>query len=161
MLRALTRPEGAPSRLIPALLFGLGPLGAAIALDNRQIVYTERGPDVLIVQPGIEQEIKAGRRDAFVDLYLPQVDRTKKALLDLDPGDESRQVLDARHPDLILWGETFLPGKLFPPAAREAFDAGARPSAMARSTELTRREAEFNHNPVSYTHLTLPTIYSV
>ena len=34
------------------------------------------GPDVLVVQPGIEQEIKAAGLDPFRDMYVPQVTRT-------------------------------------------------------------------------------------
>lgn len=144
--RAVSRPEGTPSRLLPAAVFGLGPLAGLIGLTvsawSDVQKPTRPGPDILIVQPGIEQEIKAQRRDPFQDLYVPQVDRTKQALLDLDPADKTRQVLDDRHPDLVLWGETFLPGKLFPPEARTAFEKGARPSAIARSRELTLGEAE-------------------
>lgn len=139
--RALTRPEGTRSGLILATLFGLGPLSGLVFLDQTiGAPDTEPGPDVLIVQPGIEQEIKAAGVDPFHDMYVPQVTRTLQGIYETQaPG----AVGDDAYPDLILWGETFLPGKLAPPAVFEAFDKGARTAAWARKEPLNRMELRF------------------
>ena len=139
--RALTRPEGTPSRLLVSTVFGLGPLAGLVALDQAfGAPGTEPGPDVLIVQPGIEQEIKAARRDPFRDMYVPQVTRTLQAIYETRPADATG---DEAQPDLVLWGETFLPGKMSSDAVRAAFKGGARPAEWARSRALTRDEIEY------------------
>lgn len=111
-------------------LFGLGPLAGLVALDAAATPPTLReGPDVLVVQPGIEQEIKAAGIDPFRDMYGPQVTRTLRALYETRP---EGAVGDAAQPDLILWGETFLPGKLASRDVADAYAAGARPAPWAR-----------------------------
>ncbi|MEL6715581.1 MAG: hypothetical protein AAFP86_17505, partial [Planctomycetota bacterium] len=130
----------APSLALAALL-GAGPLAGLVALDRaadaavRAQEFTP-GPDVLAVQPAIEQRLKSARSDWFTDLYVPQVTATRRAIVE-GRGPESPAL-----PDLVLWGETFLPGKLLDDGVLEAFDAGARPTAYARSRELARLELE-------------------
>lgn len=138
--RAITRPAGTPSRLVVSSVAGLGPLAGLIALDEAfDAPSTRPGPDVLIVQPGIEQEIKAARRDPFRDMYVPQVTRTLQAIYETRAAGVTG---DASQPDLVLWGETFLSGKLANDDVRRAFERGARPAAWARRRELTRAELE-------------------
>ena len=89
-----------------------------------------------MVQPGIEQEIKAAGIDPFRDMYGPQVTRTLRALYETRP---PGAVGDAAQPDLVLWGETFLPGKLASSDVRAAFEAGARPAPWARPLDTARQ----------------------
>lgn len=135
---SVTRPAGARYPVVGALVFGLAPLVGLIALSSaagRALVTSEGGtsrfevgPDLLIVQPGISQEIKAARRDPIVDRFIPQVTRTLQALYETRP---AGVVGGGAQPDLVLWGETFLPGKLSSAEVQVAFDAGARPADWA------------------------------
>lgn len=136
----LLRDEGAPAPRPGATtlswLTGLGPLAGLAALDAAAAPPAMRdGPDVLVVQPGIEQEIKAAGLDPFRDMYGPQVTRTLRALYETRP---PGAVGDAAQPDLVLWGETFLPGKFASPEVVAAFEAGARPAPWARPLESAR-----------------------
>ncbi|QDV06490.1 apolipoprotein N-acyltransferase [Planctomycetes bacterium Poly30] len=135
---AVTRPQGTRYPTVAALVFGLAPLlgliGLSVVADRSlQMSATgsdrfEEGPDLLIVQPGISQEIKAARRDPLADRFVPQVTRTLQALYETRPADRSG---DDAQPDLVLWGETFLPGKLSSPEVQSAFREGARPADWA------------------------------
>ncbi len=126
---ALVRPAGTPSGLVKAFGLGLTPLAALVFLSSRPVGPTVSGPDVLVVQSGIEQEIKAARRDPLLDLFVPQVTRTLEALI------ETRVPGEAGLPDVVMWGETFLPGKVHEPDVLQDFRAGVRP------TELSGRAA--------------------
>ena len=104
--RALTRPEGTPARLVASTIFGLGPLAGLVALDQAFTApRTVPGPDVVIVQSGIEQEIKAARRDPFRDIYVPQVTRTLQAIYETRPagvvGDDAPPRLGALGRDVL------------------------------------------------------------
>ena len=137
----LMREEGAPGPGTRATalswILGLGPLAGLAALDAATAPPALRdGPDVLVVQPGIEQEIKAAGIDPFRDMYGPQVTRTLRALYETRP---PGAVGDAAQPDLVLWGETFLPGKLASSDVRAAFEAGARPAPWARPLDTARQ----------------------
>ena len=137
-----------PVHLGAALFLGVGPLAALVGLD----VAADRavdaqsfgpGPDVLVVQPAVEQSIKSARRDPFTDVFVPQVTATIQAIYETRPTDpETGKLLtgNAGLPDLVCWGETFLPGKLADEETLRAFDQGARPTSYARSRELTREE---------------------
>ena len=46
-------------------------------------------------------------------------------------------------------------------AAAVAFPPGFRIDGLTDSKKLSEKKREALYNPVSYTHLTLPTIYSV
>lgn len=130
---SLRRREGEPSRLALPAVFGVLPLAVLIALDVAAgSPDVEDGPDVIIVQPGISQELKAARQDLFQDLYVPQVTATLKAMYETRPTDRKG---DSAQPDLVLWGETFLPGKLASAEVIEAYRAGARPAPWARPVE--------------------------
>ncbi|MEM1447671.1 MAG: nitrilase-related carbon-nitrogen hydrolase [Planctomycetota bacterium] len=123
-----------PARMGAALVLGLGPIGALAALDAAAAPpRTADGPDLLIVQSGIEQEIKAARRDSFYDLFVPQVTRTLQALHETRPAGATG---DDAFPDVVLWGETFLPGKLADEAAMEAIVRGVRPAPWAPAAQL-------------------------
>ncbi|MEM9802135.1 MAG: nitrilase-related carbon-nitrogen hydrolase [Planctomycetota bacterium] len=124
--------------LLASLAFGLGPVAALTVLSALPLEKYEDGPDVLVVQTGIEQEVKAARRDPLEDLFVPQVSRTLEAIHALD---DSGAPLPP--PDVVMWGETFLPGKLAPPAVVEAYRRGARPAEWALSRPLASREIEF------------------
>lgn len=123
--------RGRAGNPLAAVLLGLAPVGFLAGLDATASLPAQRvGPDVLVVQPGIEQEIKAARVDPFRDLYGPQVTRTLRALYETRP--EGALGADAQ-PDLILWGETFLPGKLASRDVLEAYERGVRPAPWART----------------------------
>ncbi len=148
---AVKRPTGTRYPVFAGLLFGLAPLFGLIGLSQmagRALVTSvggtsvfEPGPDLLVVQPGISQEVKAARRDPLVDRFVPQVTRTLQALYETRP--EGKQG-DAAQPDLVLWGETFLPGKLSGPDAKAAFEAGARPAPWAWAYEKPLDAGQFN-----------------
>lgn len=131
---ALTRPPGTRSNLVQAFAFGLSPLAILVLLSSRPGGPTVSGPDVLVVQSGIEQEIKAARRDPLLDLFVPQVTRTLEALIQTRPADA------AGPPDVVMWGETFLPGKLHDPDALRDYRAGVRPTELSGRVSLTERE---------------------
>ncbi len=150
---SVKRPSGARYPTLAALAFGLGPLIGLIGLNQmakRALVTSvggssvfEPGPDLLVVQPGISQEIKAARRDPLVDRFVPQVSRTLQALYETRP---EGKLGDAAQPDLILWGETFLPGKLVTPEVQAAFAAGARPAEWAWPLADPITAAQFTNN---------------
>ena len=135
---SVRRPAGTRYPVLAALVFGLGPLIGLIGLSQvakRALVTSvggssvfEPGPDLLVVQPGISQAIKAARRNPLVDRFVPQVTRTLQALYETRPEGE---LGDDAQPDLVLWGETFLPGKLSTPDVKAAFAGGARPAEWA------------------------------
>lgn len=138
---SLIRPAGERSNLPVALPAGLLPLALMVGLSAKGGAPEMReGPDILVVQPGIEQGLKTARRNPFKDLYVPQVSRTLTALYETRPEGVTGP---AAQPDLVLWGETFLPGKLTSEAVFEAFDAGARPAEWARRVPVTRDELEY------------------
>jgi apolipoprotein N-acyltransferase len=138
LVLSVKRPAGTRYPILAGLVFGLGPLLGLVGLSQmagQALVTTaggtslfEPGPDLLVVQPGISQEIKAARRDPLIDRYVPQVTSTLQALYETRP---EGQTGDDAQPDLVLWGETFLPGKLASPDVKEAFAAGARPAPWA------------------------------
>ncbi|MEM9382068.1 MAG: nitrilase-related carbon-nitrogen hydrolase [Planctomycetota bacterium] len=124
----------ASTRTAAAALLGLGPVGALAALDATAAPpRTVDGPDLLVVQSGIEQEIKAARRDSFYDLFVPQVTRTLQAIHGTRPAGATG---DDAFPDVVLWGETFLPGKLADEPTREAIVRGVRPAPWAPAAQL-------------------------
>ena len=131
---ALVRPAGAPSRLGLAFALGLAPLASLALLARRPAPPMVAGPDVLVVQSGIEQEIKAARRDPLLDLFLPQVTRTLEALI------ETRLPGASGSPDVVMWGETFLPGKLHGPEVLMDFRGGVRPTEWSGRGALRERE---------------------
>jgi apolipoprotein N-acyltransferase len=131
---ALTRPPGTRSNLVQAFAFGLSPLAVLVFLSSRPGGPTVSGPDVLVVQSGIEQEIKAARRDPLLDLFVPQVTRTLEALIQTRPAES------AGPPDVVMWGETFLPGKLHDPDVLREYRAGVRPTELSGRVGLTERE---------------------
>ena len=130
---AVVRPPGTPSRLAGSLALGLSPLLALILLSRTPGPETVEGPDVLVVQSGIEQEIKAARRDPLVDLFVPQVTRTLEALIATRPEDGAA-------PDVVMWGETFLPGKLHGPEVAEAHARGVRPTEWSGRSGLSEQD---------------------
>ncbi len=78
-------------------VLGLGPLALAFALCLSPAPATEPGPRVLIVQPGIEQAIKAFGTDPLQELYRDAVDLTHEGLQSME-----------EPPDLVAWGESML-----------------------------------------------------
>ncbi len=136
---ALVRPAGTPSGLVKAFGFGLTPLAILVFLSSRPGGPMVIGPDVLVVQPGIEQEIKAARRDPLLDLFVPQVTRTLEALI------ETRTPGDTRGPDVIMWGETFLPGKLHEPDVLQDFRAGVRPTELSGRAAISELDLVRQH----------------
>jgi len=137
-----SRPEGARSRLLPSIVLGVGPLVGLIALSAAaHPPHLVDGPDILVVQSGIEQDVKAARLNAFDDIYAPQVTRTLEALFATRPeggpgGARGGTQGDAGFPDLVAWGETFLSGKLVSPEVRAAIERGARPAEWAISGSM-------------------------
>lgn len=130
--------DGRGRRLALAIPLGIAPLAAAVALDVAADGAVRRqrfapGPDVLVVQPAIEQGLKAARVEPFAEMYVPQVTRTLEALIATRPADGAQ-------PDLVLWGETFLPGMVLDAGAREAFAAGARTVAGGREYAASARD---------------------
>jgi len=107
-------------------VLGLGPLVAGLcATIAVPAPASEPGPRLLLVQPGIEQELKAAGRDPLGDLYAGAVDLTVKGLA--AAGEPA--------PDLVCWGETMYPIPLVAEDARAAFARGARRIALARATD--------------------------
>jgi len=146
--------RGGARRLALAAPLGLLPLAAAVLLDASADAAVRRqrfapGPDVLVVQPAIEQSLKAARVDPFRDLYVPQVTRTLEALRETRPA-------DGAHPDLVLWGETFLPGHVLDEGAREAFADGARPVAGGAPFDATARDLELDDD---YAHALVAALF--
>jgi apolipoprotein N-acyltransferase len=82
-------------------LLGLGPLALGFALCLLPAPATEPGPRVLVVQPGIEQAIKAFGTHPLQELYRDAVDLTHEGLQSMD-----------EPPDLVAWGESMLPFSL-------------------------------------------------
>ncbi|MCP3916762.1 MAG: hypothetical protein GY711_14495 [bacterium] len=106
-------------------LAGLLPLAAAIALS---IVLTppvtQPGPRVLVVQPGIEQEVKAFTKDGFREVFVPMVSLTVEGLA----------AATGEPPDLVVWGETMYPWPVLGEGVAQAWDDGVRPIGYARWT---------------------------
>ncbi|MGD2016824.1 MAG: nitrilase-related carbon-nitrogen hydrolase [Planctomycetota bacterium] len=130
---AVVRPPGTPSRLGVSIAAGLAPLATMALLSGRPAPPMVEGPDVLVVQSGIEQEIKAARRDPLVDLFVPQVTRTLEALIRTRPAAGGA-------PDVVMWGETFLPGKLLGPGVLEAHRRGVRPAEWSGRAAMGERD---------------------
>ena len=82
-------------------VLGLGPLALAFVLCFSPVPATEPGPRLLIVQPGIEQAIKAFGADPLQELYRDTVDLTYEGLQAME-----------EPPDLVAWGESMLPFSL-------------------------------------------------
>jgi len=96
---------------------GLGPLLLGLVLGAAvPAPATKPGPRLLLVQPGITQEIKVYSADPFRDLYLDAVRLTREGLAGADGA-----------VDLVCWGETMLPFTLDEGGAYEAWGDGARP----------------------------------
>ena len=107
-------------------VLGLGPL--VLGLCATIVVpapETEPGPRLLLVQPGIEQELKVTGGNSFRDLYGDAVGLTLEGLA--AAGEPA--------PDLVCWGETMYPFPLVAEGARAAFARGARRLALARPTD--------------------------
>lgn len=131
--RGLALDEAPPFRPALVHVLGLGPLAVGMILT---IVVpapeTEPGPRLLLVQPGIEQELKKFRVDPVRDLYGDAVTLTLEAIAD-----------DAEPPDLVCWGETMFPFTLVGEEVLAAVRGGAQrlPFVPATSAEeiLVRR----------------------
>ncbi len=85
-----------PHRQVHVL--GVGPLALAFVLCLPAHPDLVPGPRVLVVQPGIEQSIKAFSSDPIQDLYRDAVDLTYEGL-----------AAAAQPVDLVAWGESMLP----------------------------------------------------
>ncbi len=94
-------------------VLGLGPLALAFAFCLVPAPKMEPGPNVLVVQPGIEQSIKAFGTDPLQELYRDAVDLTHAGL-----------ATGAVVPDLVLWGESMLPFFLPDQGVEEAYRGG-------------------------------------
>lgn len=110
-----------PSRLVHVL--GVGPLVLGIALTVLvPAPATEAGPRVLLVQPGIEQELKkagASRQQVWADM-------TTATAAGLAATEEPV--------DLVCWGETMFPYSLVTPGARAALERGENLPAFTGRT---------------------------
>ena len=101
-------------------LCGLGPLLVGITLNYTvHAPATVDGPRVLLVQPGIEQEVKSFGADPVRDLFGDAVDLTREGL-------EESRLRGEPLPDLILWGETMLPITVAGNDVLPAIQRGAR-----------------------------------
>lgn len=123
-------PEEAPRHPMRTVhLLGLGPLVLAIALTILvPAPATTAGPRVLLIQPGIEQKLKAGGQSAL-HIYLDMLRGTAEGLA----GSEGPV-------DLVCWGETMFPYNLIQPDAVQAFrERGANlPEVTGRSYDEER-----------------------
>ena len=135
-LRQLAPGESARHSLRTIHLCGLGPLALCVGICIFvRPPLTEDGPRVMVVQPGIEQELKSGARDRFADIYADMCALTHEGL-------EAAEEEGEPAVDLVAWGETMFPWRLVEPGVLDAFDAGARFPSWARRAELTRESLE-------------------
>ena len=138
-LRGLA-PDGAPPFSTPWVhVCGLTPLALAIGLTAAvPPPETTDGPRLLIVQPGIESELKAEARDPFEELFARPVRQTVEAI-----------AAGAREgeppPDLVCWGETMFPLPLISDAVVQAHRDGLRRMSFvppAGDRDLARARAD-------------------
>jgi apolipoprotein N-acyltransferase len=123
----------------PALVhtLGLGPLVIGMVLTAAvPAPPMEDGPRVLLVQPGIEQQLKAHGEDPLA-LYIDLLEDTAKGL------DQAEGPVD-----LVCWGETMFPFTLVDPEARAAHARGARPPEWAER-DLPADSLDFSIESVS------------
>lgn len=127
--RARGRERTARERRL-AHLCGVGPLALVVALSAlTRAPRTEDGPSLLLVQVGLEQDLKKRTQDPGREIYGAGCVLTAEGLA-------AARAAGEPDVDLVVWGETML---FWPTLARgfEAeFRAGARPEPWARY-ELT------------------------
>ena len=102
-----------------------------------QLFVAERSGDTIVIGViGVDP-------DHLVDLFGPQVTRTLEALIRTRPAAGGA-------PDVVMWGETFLPGKLLGPGVLEAHRRGGRPAARRwRESGLRERPVPGGSGPRS------------
>lgn len=119
--RGLAPDEEPPFAMALVHVTGVGPLALALLFTGLvRPPATEPGPRVLLVQPGIEQRLKAEAREPVAELFGDAAALTFEGLEEA-----------GAPPDLVCWGETMFPFPLVTDAVVEAFLAGARPMASA------------------------------
>jgi len=113
---------------------GLTPFALSVVLSfGTSPPETEDGPNVLLVQPGIEQVRKQMSPDRFKDVFGDTCALMRVALMTL----RTRGLPD---PDLVAWGETMLPYPATSEGLLEAWDAGARPQSWTQYAEMKRED---------------------
>lgn len=118
-------------------LLGLGPLALGVVLT---VVVpppeTEHGPRVLLVQPGIEQELKK-RGKQPEQVWLDMVRQTAEGL-----------EAAAGPVDLVCWGETMFPYRLVRPGVDAALERGWNLPAYT-GRELDQESLDLQERAVS------------
>ncbi|MFT7678962.1 MAG: apolipoprotein N-acyltransferase [Planctomycetota bacterium] len=119
LVRAWRRDESMAKLPLSVHLFGLVPVALASVLSVAfPLGEMEPGPEVLVVTPGVDAEIKAQDKDPFFERFLPSADLTVQGL--------ASAAAEGREVDLVAWGEGMLPGMEVPKDVLLAFDQGMR-----------------------------------
>lgn len=111
-------------------VLGLGPLALGVAATFALPAgETVEGPRVLLVQPGLRQELKGSGIDPISDMYGDSVELTLEGIA----GEETP-------PDLVCWGETMFPFSLVSDEVLEA--AGSGLTRLSHVRQLEQGELE-------------------
>jgi apolipoprotein N-acyltransferase len=118
------------------LALGVAPLSLGVLLALFVAAPRTAGTvGIVIAQPGIEQSLKGGKGDYLRDEYVPLIEETLAGVAAATAG-------GGAPPELVLYGESILPGPLAPPAVLAAYDRGLRPPAWSGKADLARHDFE-------------------